>query len=165
MDEPERALVSRFWMEVGTAVATATGGAITAYGALEFGIGWDDAGPQPGFFPLYVGLLIVAGSAWVLIQALLQQRRSQAVFVTTAQAKRALAFFVPIVLFVAVSVMLGLYAGMFLYIMGVMLVQGRYRIWTALAVALAITVVSYLVFEVWFQVPLLKGPLEARFGL
>ena len=42
-----------------------------------------------------------------------------------------------------------------------MVVQGRYRLPRALAVSVGSAVIFYLIFEVWFRVPLLKGPLEA----
>ena len=43
----------------------------------------------------------------------------------------------------------------------VFLVMGGYRLWQALAVAFGTAGVFYVVFEVWFMVPLLKGPIEA----
>ena len=54
-------VLSRFAMEIATGCVTALAGAIISYGATEFGTGWDDAGPQPGYFPFCIGLLIVLG--------------------------------------------------------------------------------------------------------
>lgn len=165
MDRPAGFEVSRLAMEIATALATAAFGAIVAYGALDFGTGWDETGPQPGFFPLYLGLITVAASFCVLVQAVIRRERRGEVFATGAQLRRVAAFLLPIAAFVAVSLTLGLYVGMFLYLAGVMLAQGGYRPPLALAVALGVTAVSYLVFETWFQVPLLKGPIEAWLGL
>jgi hypothetical protein len=152
--------LSRLAMEVATALATAVLGAVVALESRNYGMGWDEAGPEPGFFPFYVGLLIMTGSFGVLAQAIIQHRGQAETFATGAQLQRIAAFFLPILLFVAVSIWLGLYVGMFLYLGWVMLAQGRYRIWSALAIAVAVTVCSYLIFEIWFQVPLLKGPIE-----
>ena len=42
---------------------------------------------------------------------------------------------------------------------------GRYRWITVLLVALGVPVVTYIMFERWFLVPLPKGPLEDWLGL
>jgi putative tricarboxylic transport membrane protein len=41
---------------------------------------------------------------------------------------------------------------------------GRYRSLVAIAVAAAIALALFLTFEVWFLVPLPKGPLETWLG-
>ena len=38
-------------------------GAIVLVGSLQVGIGWGAEGPRPGFFPFYIGLLIIGSSA------------------------------------------------------------------------------------------------------
>ena len=39
-------------------------------GSLRVGIGWADEGPRSGYFPFYIGLLIVAGSLVNFVRAL-----------------------------------------------------------------------------------------------
>ena len=56
------AMISRYTAEIGTATLTAGLGLAAVVGALEFGIGWGDAGPEPGAFPFYIGLLVIAAS-------------------------------------------------------------------------------------------------------
>jgi hypothetical protein len=85
--------------------------------------------------------------------------------VTREEFGRVLAFGLPILAFVLVSVYLGLYVATVLYIFGAMVFQGGYRPVVALAVAIGIAIVMRLVFPVWFKVPLLIGPLEAWLGL
>ena len=68
-------------------------------------------------------------------------------------------------LFVLVSSYLGIYVGMVLYLLGVMVYQGGYGIIKALAISITTAIVNYFLFEVWFQVPLLKGPLESLLGI
>ena len=46
-----------------------------------------------------------------------------------------------------------------------MRLQGSYRLTTAIIVAIATSVFFYVVLELWFRVPLLKGPLEAVLGI
>jgi hypothetical protein len=148
-------------MEIAVACAAALAGAIVCYGSLEIGTGWGDAGPQPGYFPFYIGLFIGLASCGVLVEAVITQRRLKQVFLTREQGHRILTFFLPMLGFVAVSMVLGLYVGLALYLFGAMTIQGGYRIGKALAVCLSTIVIFYFVFEKWFQVPLLKGPIEA----
>jgi hypothetical protein len=158
-------VLSRFALEVATAVAPAIFGIVIIVGALEFGIGWGDAGPEAGYFPFYVGLLIVLGSIGVAGQALLFHRAPPLPFLDAAQARRVAAFFLPIVLFVTASLFLGLYLATALYLAAVMHVQGGYRLAIALAVGVGTAMLFFVLFELWFQVPLLKGPLEAWLGI
>ncbi len=158
-------LLSRFVMEAATALATALIGAIVCFGSLEFGIGWGDAGPQPGYFPFYVGLILIIASVINLLMGLLRHRDRRDAFLTAEQARRIVDFFVPMLLFVLISSFLGVYVGMILYLSGVMVFQGGYRLHKAIAVSLSAAVANYFLFEVWFKVPLLKGPLEAFLGI
>jgi hypothetical protein len=161
----ERALVSRTTMEVATALATLAAGAAVMWGAIEHDIGWGDSGPAAGYFPFRIGVLIVLGSLGNLALALWRRRDETSVFLTTVQARRVLAFAVPILAFVIVSLWLGLYVATILYLFFVMVFQGGYRPLFALGLGLAVAVVMRLVFPMWFKVPLLTGPLEAMLGL
>jgi hypothetical protein len=153
-------LISRFVMEIATACFTAAIGAIVTVGSLEFGIGWGDAGPQPGYFPFYIGLIVILASGGALVQALIAHRDRREAFLTREQGSRVLAFFGPMLAFVVLAVLLGLYVALMLYLFGVMTLQGGYRPLKAALVSVGSAVVFYVVFEIWFLVPLLKGPLE-----
>ena len=161
----ERALVSRTTMEVATALATGTLGAAVMWGAVEHDIGWGDSGPAAGYFPFRIGVLIVLGSLANLVLAIWRRNHERSVFLTREQGKRVLAFGLPILAFVIVSLWLGLYVGAVLYLFFVMVFQGGYRPVLAISVALSVAVVMRLVFPMWFKVPLLTGPLEAMLGL
>lgn len=158
-------VLSRLTMEIAVALVTALAGAIVCYGSIEIGTGWGDAGPEPGYFPFYIGLFIIVASIAVLIETLIKQRRQQQVFLTREQGHRILTFFLPMFGFVALSMVLGLYVSLALYLFGTMTIQGKYPIGKALAVCLSTVVIFYFVFEKWFQVPLLKGPLEALLNI
>jgi hypothetical protein len=158
-------MIARFAAELGTACATAGFGTAVVVGALEFGIGWDVAGPEPGAFPFYVGLIIIAASLGTLCQVLLGRDGLRETFIDRAQALRVAGFFGPMLLFVAAANFLGLYVATALYLFAVMWLQGGYKPLLALATGIAVAVFFYLVLEVWFQVPLLKGPLETVLGV
>src|SRR5690349_4633945 len=117
-------MISRFSAEVATALATLGLGAAAVVGSLEYGIGWGDAGPEPGTFPFYIGLLVMAASLGTLGQTLVGRSALQAVFLDRDQARRVVSFFGPVVLFVPVSIVLGLYVATALYLTLVMWLQG-----------------------------------------
>src|SRR6185312_14984745 len=56
-------------IEMGVALFIMALGAITMFGSLSVGIGWAAEGPQSGFFPFYVGLMIVIASAINFLRA------------------------------------------------------------------------------------------------
>ena len=158
-------MISRYTAEIGTATLTAGLGLAAVIGALEFGIGWGDAGPESGAFPFYMGLLVVVASVGTLIQATLGRQGLQSVLLHREGAKRVASFFMPMLAFVVMARLLGLYVATALYLAFVMWAQGKYRPVISIASGILAAIIFYLVLEVAFQVPLLKGPLEAALGL
>lgn len=156
--------VTRLAAEIVAALVTLALAAAIAIGARDYGVGWNAGGPEPGTFPFYVGLIVGAASLGNLIVAFRRRDRA-AIFLDAIKARRIAAFGIPLLLFVAASVLLGLYVATILYLAGVMRVQGRYRWVTSIAVAVGSAAFFYLVLEVWFKVPLLKGPLESALGI
>lgn len=166
MQKPSPVVFTRFAVELAMALVTGALGAAVTVGALEFGTGWGDAGPQPGYFPFYIGIIVMLASAATLIEVFVnRERHLSTAFLRRDQALRVLAFFGPMVAFVVVAVLLGLYVALITYLTATMLVQGRYSLPRALAVSLVAAAAFYLVFEAWFRVPLLKGPVEALLGI
>lgn len=161
MQNSSPVLLTRFVAEVAAACTTLLTGAVVSFAAREYGTGWGDAGPEPGYFPFYVGLIIILASFGALIQAFQQHRDRKRVFLTVEQGRRIFAFFAPMLAFVILAVLLGLYVALILYLCSVMVVQGGYRLPKALMISVSTALACYLIFEIWFQVPLLKGPLEA----
>ena len=165
MRSPSEPLVTRLTMEIAVALFTATIGAIAVFGSVGDGIGWDVAGPQAGYFPFYIGLIVIAASLGALIQAVIKHRDRKDIFLTREQGGRILAFGRPMIAFVILANLLGLYVALFLYLFGAMVFQGGYRPLKAGLVGIVSVLLFYVVFELWFQVPLLKGPLEALLKL
>ncbi len=162
MRDPAAVLLTRFAVEVSLALATAAIGAVVTIGALEFGTGWGDGGPQPGYFPFYIGIIVMLASCGVLIEAFAHRERLRSTaFLRREQGMRIAAFFGPMVGFVLLAWLLGLYVALIVYLTATMVFQGHFRLPRSLAVSVGSAVVFYLIFEVWFRVPLLKGPLEA----
>jgi putative tricarboxylic transport membrane protein len=146
----------------------AVGGVVVA-DSLRIGIGWSEEGPRSGYFPFYIGLVLMASSAWVLIGQLLRWRASRGqadeVFCSRGQAKLVWAMLWPVIVYVGLIQLLGIYVASALLIGYFMTRHGRYRWTLSVPVAVGVPLVFFIVFERWFLVPLAKGPLERLFGL
>jgi hypothetical protein len=161
-------MITRRTAEVGLATLTTLFGLTAMIGASEYGIGWSPSGPQPGTFPFAIGLLIVLASVGNALTALLQKgarEAGEAAFVTREQLKLVAGFALPMVGFVIASLLLGLYVGTALYMLGTLAIQNGYHWGKAAIIALGLPVFFYLVIERAFKVSMLKGPLEAASGL
>ncbi|KKX32974.1 tripartite tricarboxylate transporter TctB family protein [Rhizobium sp. LC145] len=164
MAEDSKRHLSRRTMEIATAIATAAAGGAVCYGAAEIGTGWTETGPAPGYFPFYIGLLIILGSLANLIRAFVKDWSGE-IFLDSERARPVLAFALPLVGFMVGALLLGLYVATLLYVSTAMIWQGRYRWWIATLTGAAVTAAFYCVFEIAFQVPLLKGPIEDWLGI
>ena len=70
-----------------------------------------------------------------------------------------LAFFVPLLSWT------GIYVASIVFIAFFMRWLGKYAWWKVATVSIGTMVVFFLIFEVWFKVPLPKGPLENLLGI
>jgi putative tricarboxylic transport membrane protein len=98
----------------------------------------------------------------ILVKAL--RKRSAEPFASRQQLGRVLTVAWPAAAMVLLTHFVGLYVAAALYLAFYMRSVGRHSWTTTLALALSIPVVTFLVFEKWFLVPLPKGPLEAWLG-
>ena len=78
-------------------------------------------------------------------------------FVTHAQLKLVMTVLWPTLAFVVAVQLIGLYVGSVLFIAGFMVWVGHYRWAKSVAIAVAVMVAAFLMFDVWFKVPLFKG--------
>ena len=128
------------------------------------GASWDSTGPQAGYFPFYLSVILGGASLYGLVMAFLSRKEAAEVFVTRAQLRRVMAVFVPTFLFCLATQYLGLYVASFLLIAGFMRMVGKIALWKSLLTALIFTAVMFVTFDVAFDVIMPKGPLEAAFG-
>jgi putative tricarboxylic transport membrane protein len=148
--------------DVVTAAVLILLGGIVLYDAVRLGFGWGTDGPQSGFFPFWLAVLLIAISAVILIQGARQSTTRP--FVTRAQLRPVLSVLLPAVAAVVLMEVLGLYAASALYLAFYMRWVGRHRWITVVGLAVGIPVVTFLVFETWFLVPMPKGPIEHWLG-
>jgi hypothetical protein len=134
------------------------------YDNWRTGISWDSTGPEPGYFPFYLSIILGGGSLYGLVAALLARSSASESFVTRAQLRRVLAVFAPTLLFCLATQFLGLYVASFLLIGGFMRVIGKIALWKSLLTAFLFTAIMFVTFDIAFDVIMPKGPLEAAFG-
>ena len=150
--------------EVGVAAFLVAIGALVVADSLRAGIGWADDGPRSGYFPFYVGLILIGASGFTLVRALLNWASSKARFATREEIGMVFAVLVPIVVYVALIAGIGIYVASFLLIAYFMRRHGKYGWLPTVAVSVAVPVAFFLIFERWFLVLLPKGPLERALG-
>lgn len=131
--------------------------------SARVGIDWADDGPRAGYFPFYIGLLLLGASSWVLIDCIRHWRRASP-FAQSDELMRVVAMLVPIAIYVLGVGLLGIYLASAILIAYFMRRYGKYRVGPTAAVSLGVPLVLFLVFERWFLVPLPKGPIEAMLG-
>jgi hypothetical protein len=151
-----------------TAAALLLLSGIIIYEALWLGIGWANEGPQSGFFPFWLAALLASVSAVLFVQALLGHSKTP--FVTRERFVPVLKVLVPLAGFVVLTDPpgrwsgLGLYVAAGLYLGFYMRWVGRHSWGAVLLLSTLVPVVTFLVFETWFLVPMPKGPVEAWLG-
>jgi hypothetical protein len=128
------------------------------------GSGWAAEGPEAGYFPFYLSVILAGASLYGLAAAALRRREEGGTFVTRDQLRRVLQVFAPTLLFCIFTQWLGLYLASFLLIAGFMMLIGRIVWWKSLLTAFLFSLAMFVTFELAFDVIMPKGPLEAAFG-
>jgi hypothetical protein len=131
--------------------------------SLRVGSGWADDGPRAGYFPFYIGLALLLASLWIAATQL-RAWRAVKVFATRTEARQVMTVLWPMVVYVGLIKVVGIYLASALLIAFFMVRHGHHRHATTAGVAIGVPLVFFLVFERWFLVPLPKGPLEALLG-
>ena len=132
--------------------------------SLRVGIGWADDGPRAGYFPFYIGLLLLGSSGAVFLSTLLKWRTKAAIFAEREQLATVYAMLVPMTIYVLAMVWLGIYLPSALLIGYFMRRYGKFGWLPTSSVSIAVPLAFFIVFERWFLVPLPKGPIETWLG-
>jgi hypothetical protein len=161
----EGCLVAVWQVDVVVAAILAVIGVVVMLDSLRIGIGWGFEGPEAGFFPFFVGLLLCGSALVTVARGLFAAKRDLDVFVEPVGFRRVLAVLVPSILYVVAIKYLGIYVASAFLIAAFMRAVGRYGYAFCVCLGAAVAVVLYVLFELWFQVPLPKGPLESALNL
>ena len=137
---------------------------LLGYDNWRTGIAWDSTGPQAGYFPFYLSVILAGASLYGLVVTWLARKEDTETFVTRAQLRRVMAVFFPTLLFCLATQLLGMYVASFLLIGLFMRMVGRIALWKSLLTAFLFTAIMFVTFDIAFDVIMPKGPLEAAFG-
>ena len=154
-------MVSGRSLEAATALTTGAFGVAVAVSSLDNGIGWSTAGVDSGTFPFIVGLVILAGSVFNLVQGWLQAR---VVILVPSETRRVGMLFVPAAVFVGIIPLIGMYPASAVYVFGTLAWHKRGSLLLAAFSAIGAAFMLYLVFELTFQISLPRGALGTFFG-
>jgi putative tricarboxylic transport membrane protein len=138
--------------------------ALLGYDNWRTGAGWAPEGPQAGYFPFYLSLMLGGASLFGLVSAIFSGSALNGSFVSRDQLRRVMQVFLPTLLFCLAMQWLGLYVASFLLIAGFMYFIGHIALWKSLLTAAVFSVAMFVTFDVAFDVIMPKGPLEAFFG-
>ncbi|MBM3569551.1 MAG: tripartite tricarboxylate transporter TctB family protein [Alphaproteobacteria bacterium] len=145
-------------------------GIVLAFSALlmqqsdKIGASWASDGPQSGYFPFRVGAILAIGALAVIVQTALARNQTDGNFVGRGALRDVMAVLLPSAIYVAAMTWIGFYVASTVFIGAFMWWLGKYRLPVIAPIALGIPVALFLLFELWFKVPLPKGPLETMFG-
>jgi len=164
-DTNQDSVISVRAMDVITSILFLAVGLTVMIGSLKLGASWGADGPEAGYFPFYISLIIMLSSTVTLYQAAIVNRKKKTeTFVEKEPFKQVMAVLLPAIVFVLGVQLIGIYVSSAIYIAIFMVWLGKYPIWKAVAVSIGVSAALYLMFEFWFQVPLPHGswinPLE-----
>ena len=154
-------MVSGRSLEAATALITGAFGAAVVVSTLDNGIGWSAAGVESGTFPFIVGLVILAGSVFNLVQGWLHAR---AVILGPSELKRLGILFVPAAVYVGIIPLIGMYLASAGYVFGALAWHKRGSLLFSALAAIGAALALYLIFELTFQISLPRGALGTIIG-
>ena len=150
--------ISTHSVEIVVALLVFALGLTILIGSWNLGSKWTSDGPGPGYFPFYISLIMCISGAGIAIQAL--RKRPEGIFADRQQLKQVLIVLLPAALYVLAVQLIGLYIASAIYIALFMTLLGKYSPIKSTLAAVVIMVLFFLLFEVWFKIPLYKGVLN-----
>ena len=142
--------------------------AIVVWDSQRLGAKWGSDGPQAGYFPFYIGCFILLASAANLIQVLMAGEAMRKAFVEWGQLRMILIVMIPSAIYVFLIdnpwMPLGIYVASTIFVAFFMRFLASYSWPKIAAVSVGNSLAFFVMFEIWFKVPLPKGPLETALG-
>jgi hypothetical protein len=154
------------WIELLVAACFVAVSLLVITDSIRVGNGWGSDGPEPGYFPFYIGCLLMGGAAWVILQTLLAWKHDDGkeVFAEEHEFNLMLLMLMPTSVFVAAIFVLGIYLASLIFVAAFMAWQGKYSYFKSITVGAGISAALFLLFEIWFLLPLPKGFIETWLG-
>jgi putative tricarboxylic transport membrane protein len=142
-----------------TALVLLLFGLIVAVDSIDKGIGWAAEGPRAGFFPFVMAVLILGGCFLVIRQAIkgTSSVKGAKRFVEAGGMKPILIVIVPAVLMILLTEVIGLYLASILYLTFYIKWAGGHSWRTSLLIGIPVPLVSYIIFDKFFLIPMPMG--------
>jgi putative tricarboxylic transport membrane protein len=150
-------------VETGVGAVIALLALIGIYGSLKVGIGWADDGPRAGFFPFYISIMVLISTAINMASVFVAANEDKP-FADWLQLRQVVSVLIPTIVYVGLVPYVGIYVASALLVAFFMRWFGHYSWVAAAVVAVTVPILTFLMFEIWFLVPLPKGPLENMLG-
>jgi len=163
-DSPQRGGLTHNAMDAIAAVGIFAIGVVVMVDNYKIGAGWASDGPESGYFPFRIGVLLCLASLVVLLKSLFGKQKNLEVFVSWQRLKPVLLVLLPTAVYVLAIQFLGIYVASTLFIAAFMRVMDKSSWLKTLLVSVGVNALLFWMFEMQFSVPLPKGPLEALFG-
>ena len=163
---PKMSQVSTRTMEIVVALILLATAALVVFDSYRLGAKWGDDGPQSGYFPFYIGLLLGMSSLGTLAHVFFAGRgRGQPArsaepasqFVAWSALKLVLSVLLPALVYVLGVQIIGIYVASAVYITLFMRWLGHYRWLKSVVIGVLVSASIFVMFEIWFKVPLYKG--------
>ena len=147
-----------------TALVLMLFGVIVAADSLRIGIGWAADGPKGGFFPFVMAALVIGGTCMVIQQAIKGKSsvKGDKPFVEPGGMKPIFIVLIPAILMILFTEVVGLYIAAMFYLVGYIKWAGDHSWRTSLLVGILVPLVSYIVFEKFFLIPMPMGLFGAQ---
>lgn len=150
--------ISTRTMEIVVALILLAIGLVVAWDSKRLGASWASDGPEAGYFPFYIGSLVCLASVATLLQAIFAKGEKRTkIFVEWGALRQVMAVLLPAGVFVLGIQLFGIYLAATAYIAVFMVWLGKYHWGKGVGLGFAVSAAMFLMFEVWFQVPLFKG--------
>ncbi len=159
-----RGAITQSAMEVITAVVIFALGVVMMVDNFKIGAGWASDGPESGYFPFRIGVILCVASFVVALRSLMSASGKAEEFVSWEKFRLVLAVLVPTMGYVLGIQILGIYIASTIFIAAFMRVMDKSSWLKTVLVSVGVNVVLYWMFEVQFKVPLPQGPLKALLG-
>jgi len=128
------------------------------------GMGWAFDGPKAGYFPFRTGAIICISSVVIFLRALFGKHRNYELFVSWDRFKLVLYVLIPTALYVLATQFIGIYVASAVFIGGFMRAMDKFSWLKIILISVGVSASLFGMFEIWFMVPLPKGPLESLLG-
>jgi putative tricarboxylic transport membrane protein len=156
--------VSTRFMDQVVAVMLMAVAALVMWDSMRIGAGWASDGPESGYFPFYVALLLFLSSLGTFVLNIVTKHPDRSNFVERTGLKSVMKVLIPTILYVVLIDFIGIYVSSAIFIAFFMAWLGKYPVQIIVPVAIGVPVFLFFMFEVWFLLPLPKGPLETMLG-